>query len=187
LGEQRTIDRGVKMRRYVGKFGRREQRGAAVVELALVLPLLVMLIFGLITTGLAYTDHLAISNAAREGARLGSSADYTTPNASTWATSVRDRVKQVYFNGSSSLTDNQICVNLKSAASTVLASWSGSACASDEPGDPPGAFDGNTCIVKVWVAKPQEIQLMIVPVKRFTISAQSVSLYGRKADPCKLP
>jgi Flp pilus assembly protein TadG len=176
------------MSRFVGKDRRRGQHGAAVVELALVLPLLVMLLFGLISTGLAYTDDLAISNAAREGARLGSSTDYE-PNPTAWATSVRDRVKQVYFNESNSLTDQQVCVKLKSSSAT-LAGWSGSACASYEPPDPVGPPDpylGGTCLVKVWVAKPQKIELMVFPVMQFNIHAESVSFYGRKAGSCALP
>lgn len=52
-------------------------RGAAMVELALILPILVMLLVGIIEFGRAYNQQVQIQGAAREGARalaLGSDA-----------------------------------------------------------------------------------------------------------------
>ncbi|MGH9157333.1 MAG: TadE/TadG family type IV pilus assembly protein [Acidimicrobiales bacterium] len=57
---------------------RRDQRGAAMVEFALVLPLLVMLVFGIIEFGRGYNAKITVTAAAREGARLlalGGTAD----------------------------------------------------------------------------------------------------------------
>ena len=57
--------------------GSKRDRGAVMVEFALVLPLLVMLLVGIIQFGLAYSAQVSISGAAREGARalaLGESA-----------------------------------------------------------------------------------------------------------------
>lgn len=48
----------------------RDQRGAAVVEFALILPVLVMLVFGIIQFGRAYNTTISLTAAAREGARL---------------------------------------------------------------------------------------------------------------------
>jgi Flp pilus assembly protein TadG len=45
-------------------------RGAAAVEFALVLPLLVALVFGLIDFGRAYNQQISLTQLAREGARL---------------------------------------------------------------------------------------------------------------------
>ena len=47
----------------------RKQKGQAVVEFALVLPLFLMLAFGVIFAGLLYSDYLTLSNLARESAR----------------------------------------------------------------------------------------------------------------------
>jgi Flp pilus assembly protein TadG len=47
------------------------QKGVAVVEFALVLPLLVLLAFGIIEFSLALYDKAIITNASREGARNG--------------------------------------------------------------------------------------------------------------------
>lgn len=57
---------------------RRDERGAAVVEFALVLPVLVLFIFGIIEFGRAYSARIELTAAVREGARavaLGATAD----------------------------------------------------------------------------------------------------------------
>ena len=50
---------------------RRRERGTSVVEMAIVLPLLLMLIFGIGEFGLMFTQWQTLTNAAREGARIG--------------------------------------------------------------------------------------------------------------------
>jgi len=47
------------------------QHGAAAVEFAIILPLLVVLLFGIVEFGLALFDKAVITNASREGARAG--------------------------------------------------------------------------------------------------------------------
>ena len=47
------------------------QNGAAMVEFAIVLPLLLMLIFGMIEFSVMLYDKAMLTNAAREGTRLG--------------------------------------------------------------------------------------------------------------------
>jgi len=47
------------------------QRGAATVEFAIILPLLVILVFGIIDVGLLLYNKQVITNASREGARAG--------------------------------------------------------------------------------------------------------------------
>ena len=49
---------------------RRREDGAAAVEFALLLPLLVLLLFGFIQLGLAFNARIQATNAAREAARL---------------------------------------------------------------------------------------------------------------------
>ena len=48
----------------------RRQDGAAAVEFALLLPLLVLLLFGFIQFGIAFNTRIQATNAAREAARL---------------------------------------------------------------------------------------------------------------------
>jgi Flp pilus assembly protein TadG len=60
------------VRRVSGKKrSRRARRGAAVVELAIVSPLLFAMLFGIIEFGWLFTAQHTMVNAAREGARLG--------------------------------------------------------------------------------------------------------------------
>ena len=55
-----------------GKLRRWRDRGAAAVEFALVIPVLVILIFGSIEFGLAVQARTMVGNAAREGVRVAS-------------------------------------------------------------------------------------------------------------------
>ena len=55
-------------------------RGAAVIEAALVFPLLVMLTFGVIEYGWLFLKAQQITNAARHGARVAIRADATNPD-----------------------------------------------------------------------------------------------------------
>jgi Flp pilus assembly protein TadG len=49
----------------------REQSGASAVEFALVSPVLIMLVFGIMAFGILLAQKLALGNAAREAARFG--------------------------------------------------------------------------------------------------------------------
>ncbi len=53
-----------------GSWFRTDERAAAAVEFALVLPLLLLLIMGTIDFARAYNAHISLSGAAREGARV---------------------------------------------------------------------------------------------------------------------
>lgn len=55
------------------------QNGAALVEFAIVLPLLLMLIFGMIEFSVLLYDKAMITNASREGARAGIVYSFPTP------------------------------------------------------------------------------------------------------------
>lgn len=49
----------------------KKRRGQAMVEFALVLPLLLSLLVGIVDIGYLYNHQLILTNAAREGARMG--------------------------------------------------------------------------------------------------------------------
>ncbi len=53
-----------------GAMAHQDQDGAAAVEFALLLPLLVVLLFGFIQFGTAFNTRIQATNAAREGARM---------------------------------------------------------------------------------------------------------------------
>lgn len=54
-------------RRFVLR-GRRREAGASIVELALIAPVMVLLVFGVLDLGRAYRMDIRLENAAREGA-----------------------------------------------------------------------------------------------------------------------
>ena len=57
------------MKKMIKKL--RCQEGVAAIEFAIVLPLLMMIVFGIIEFGLLFYDKQVITNASREGARAG--------------------------------------------------------------------------------------------------------------------
>ncbi len=60
------------MRRVPDRISRRQrkERGAALVELALILPILALLMLGVVDFGLILREYQIVQNAAREGSRL---------------------------------------------------------------------------------------------------------------------
>jgi Flp pilus assembly protein TadG len=63
----------------------RSERGAAAVEFALVLPLLVVILLGTIEFGRAYNAQISLTHAARETARHMVIHDDGTASATVWA------------------------------------------------------------------------------------------------------
>lgn len=70
-----------------------DERGAALVEFALILPLFMALILGMFSGGIAYNQKITITNAVREGSRYGATLP-VAPDMATWlraiAIDVRD-------------------------------------------------------------------------------------------------
>lgn len=55
----------------MGRHGQHDgQGGQATVEMALVLPVLLLIVIGIVEFGRIYSDHLILQNAAREGVRV---------------------------------------------------------------------------------------------------------------------
>jgi Flp pilus assembly protein TadG len=59
--------------------GRHRSRGQAVVEFALVIPIFIMLLAGMIDFGIGLYDYMVIISAARDGARVGATTCGTAP------------------------------------------------------------------------------------------------------------
>jgi hypothetical protein len=53
----------------------KNQRGASAVEFAILLPIIVMLFFAIFEFGIAFNNYIALTHAAREGARLAAVAE----------------------------------------------------------------------------------------------------------------
>ena len=67
-------DRRAAVKRLIEKI--KNEKGAALVEFAIVLPLLLMLVFGMIEFSIMFYDKAVITNASREGARAGIVYDF---------------------------------------------------------------------------------------------------------------
>ena len=70
--------------------GGRPRRGQALVEFALVLPLLMLVLFGIVEFGRAWNAKQVLTDAAREGARLAVVGDLTVTQVQ-----VETRIRQV--------------------------------------------------------------------------------------------
>ena len=62
---------------------RRDDAGAELVEFALVFPLLLLVVLGMIDFGLLFQQEAVLTNAAREGARIAVLPNYTSADATT--------------------------------------------------------------------------------------------------------
>lgn len=73
--------------------GRRNDRGAVAVEAALITPVLLIVVFGIVEFGLVFKDWLAVSSSVRAGTRIASAE----PRVATFAT---DAAAQIAREGS---------------------------------------------------------------------------------------
>src|SRR4051812_20754999 len=114
MGTTHARGNGTRNRRH-----RRDGTGAAAVEFALVVPVLAMLLFGIITAGLSYSQALGLTNSVREGARFGSSSDASAAVAAQWADDVIARVRQTQFDDPNAAS--QVCVQLWKVGTGAIA------------------------------------------------------------------
>lgn len=63
-------------------------RGASLVELAFALPLLIMLLVGMVSAGIAYNNQLSLTHSAREGGRYGATLPVNPGTMDDWLETV---------------------------------------------------------------------------------------------------
>lgn len=158
--------------RLRGQRRRSGDRGAVAVEFALVLVPLVMLVFGIITSGLAFGQVIATTNAVREGARFGATLEYD----SNWATKVQSRTAELSFGD---LIVSDVCVQLVEVGVVAPVAAAPTACGlvTSAPATPAGQPNG-TCVVKVWAERPTTINIVVVTWD-ITTSRGAAALYER--------
>ncbi len=146
------------------------------------LPVLVMLLLGMISAGIAYNQKLDLAHAARQGARYGAtlpstqtfSAGYASPN--TWAYGVR---QYVVDQSGGTLTAAQVCVSLvEGATPSVIGGHT------TEPGGQPcitpDAYPSYDAVtdrgrrVQVLVSRPGKIELGVLPPLTFTLMTRVI-------------
>ena len=81
----------------MGGQGRKKERGAAAVEFALILPLLMVILFGTIDWGWYFFVQQIVNNAAREGARVGSLTVPGTSGAAATASAQAEAQATTYL------------------------------------------------------------------------------------------
>lgn len=175
---------------------RRDDRGAAAVEFALVVPILLMLLLGITTGGLSYSHALGATNAVREGSRFGATTDAcgaaapaacSAAGGTAWATSVMQRVRDTQFDDPS--TQTKVCVQLTRVtavgSTTALVGFQCSSeggptlASSALPSVPTTTTTVGTCFVRVVVARPFTINVGIQKWDR-TLIRTSIARYERK-------
>ena len=135
------------MRRFRG------ESGANAVEFALVLPILLILVMGMLWGGLAFNRQLSLTQSAREGARFGATLPY--PADSDWLDDVEERVRTSIIGQFGYDDEARVCVRAFGGDPLVLldSQVSGPADASD-----PSCSDPTPRVamphVEVWVANP---------------------------------
>lgn len=135
------------------------------------LPILIVLIFGIIYGGIAYNRQLALTQAAREGSRFAATLPFTGEEPDTdWFSAVKDRTVNS-STGSLTASDANVCVRFV-----------------DEDGTPSGGDCGvdadaaaNRARVEVAVQRPAELEFIFYsfPV---TLRAESVGRYEPEVD-----
>lgn len=104
------------------RFSSKRDQGAAMVEFALVLPILLMLVFGIIDFSLYFYNDLELSHAARDAARRASVA--TSPSAYAAATAIVQSAHLVPTENTTN-TSPAISVSTTGGVTTVTAVGSG--------------------------------------------------------------
>jgi Flp pilus assembly protein TadG len=107
--------------RRVGRLCKRlfrDQSGAAIIEFALIVPLLLALVWGVIESARAFYTVNELSSAARAGARLGATCDLGNPPTmnNVCSSAILQTVKGAFQPLGPSLSDSQIGVVFGSSA-----------------------------------------------------------------------
>lgn len=175
----------------------RHDRGAVAVEFALVLPLLVMLLLGVTTAGLAFNQAIALSNGVREGSRFGASTIADTGASGITAAEWQTWADQVIARSRESMTDSSsgqvsVCVMIWKNTTTppadavpgTLADFPNPRCGVGSQGlaggaaPTPPAVAAGTCVVAVWGVNKLKINALLL-VMDPTIRRESIARYER--------
>ena len=148
----------------------RGDRGASIIEVAIGTPLLFALMLGTYTGGIALSHQNSMTNAVREGARMGA----TLTHDGTWADTVRADVVDL---AAGDLSSTQVCVKLVQAPSTQIEA---SSCPTPLSAAEPSlaGIPSGQCVVLVWASRSDHMEAVFFS-KDLPLDAASVSRYER--------
>src|SRR5262245_4482065 len=93
----------------------RKERGAALVEMVMILPVLTILFLGIVQFGLVLREHQIVQNAAREGARLSMMPQYSvsqwTGSGTSPDTTIKNLVVQYMSQENITIATTDVTVN----------------------------------------------------------------------------
>lgn len=130
----------------------RDDRGATVVEFALLAPLFIMLVFGVISFGLVFAQQLGLSNGARQAARAGIVKGATCAQIYAQA---RDA------SGTVGMSSGSVAVSITRGATSATAT---NPCGATPASSTAQPCAGSTADDSVFVTTSYTSQLIIPPV-----------------------
>jgi Flp pilus assembly protein TadG len=92
--------------------------GAAAVEFAVVLPLLVLLVFGCVDMGRSIGAYIIVSNAARVGAEYGATHGYSALTYASWQNQVIANATQEMQGTGGSFDPNRLTITVTATPTT---------------------------------------------------------------------
>jgi Flp pilus assembly protein TadG len=89
---------------------KRSERGQNLVETAIIIPILLLLLAGVIDLGRTFSDYMSVTNATREGARRSARLPCSALARSFYGTQIRDAVIAEAANRGITLTPEQVAL-----------------------------------------------------------------------------
>lgn len=131
---------------------RRGERGAAAVEFALVLPLLLAFLFGIVAYGVVFAQSLSLSNSARQAARSGVIAGASCAQMESLA---KDAADTIAMDGDDA--DVEISRGTSEGAASIITCGTGDPCI----GQPEGT---NLYVSLTYATADSGLQIPLIPI-----------------------
>ena len=98
-----------------------DKTGASAIEFAIILPVLILFLFGIIEFGILFYDKAVITNASREGARAGIVYRYPFPETQEEIDQLETEIKQVVLD----YCAGHLITFATTPSLTIAADWTG--------------------------------------------------------------
>lgn len=151
---------------------RRRESGASAVEFGLIAPVLLLLVFGIMSFGILFAQTLALNNAARQGARFGAVGNRT---CTAMIAETRANAQALAMNPSSVVVEVWRGDSLAGATQIT----SSAPCNAPSPGNT--ACAGSTATTNVYVKAYHDSKLLI-PIPLFP---NTITVGGTGAFKCE--